>query len=155
MQRAMGSLSGLVERRRWVVVGIWLAALIVAVPFSIKQTDHLTSGGFTVPGAGSSHADRALDGFDGVQRNRLAAVLAIGPRATDADVRSALERVQGGVGRGDNGELAPGAGSPPVQRSGDKRVVLVPLRLHGGEDQAADVASDLRRELGVGDRGPR
>ncbi|MFL5782349.1 MAG: MMPL family transporter, partial [Thermoleophilaceae bacterium] len=151
MQRAMDSLSGLVERRRWVVVGIWLAALIAAVPFSLKQTDHLTSGGFTVPGSGSDHADRALGGFDGVQRNQLAAVLAIGPKATDADVQAALERVHRAVGRVDNVELAPGAGSPPVKRSGAGRVALVPLRLHGGTDQAADAASDLRRELGVGD----
>jgi RND superfamily putative drug exporter len=154
MQRAMDRLSGLVERRRLVVVGIWIAALVAAVPFSLKQTDHLTSGGFTVPGSGSDRADRALDGFDGVQRNQLAAVLAIQPKTSQRDIRAALHRVDAAVRRVDHVRLAPTAGSPPLARSGATRVAIVPLRLSGSEDEAANAASDLRHELGAGD-GPR
>src|SRR3712207_4781606 len=129
MQRAMDRLSGFVERRRLLVVGVWLVVLLAAIPFSLRQTEHLTSGGFTVPGSGSDRTDRALPRFDGVQRDQLAAVLAIDGKASDADVRAAVDRVRSGVGRVDHVGLAPGADdSPSIARSGDTRVAIVPLR---------------------------
>ncbi|MEA2349464.1 MAG: putative drug exporter of the superfamily, partial [Thermoleophilaceae bacterium] len=154
MQRAMDSLSGLVERRRLLVVGLWLALLVAAVPFSLKQTDHLTSGGFTVPGSGSDRADAALHRFDGVERDRLAAVLALGPNASQRDLQAALDRVRTATRRVAHASVASTRGEPPLKRVGNTRVAIVPLHLSGSEDENADAASNLRDELGVGD-GPR
>lgn len=53
MQAAMDRLAKALERRRWLVVGVWVAVLVAAAPFAARQTEHLTSGGFTVPGSGS------------------------------------------------------------------------------------------------------
>jgi uncharacterized membrane protein YdfJ with MMPL/SSD domain len=156
MLRAGDRLSGFVERRRALVVVVWLAALVAAVPFSLKQTDHLTSGGFTVPGSGSDRADAALRGFSGVQRDQLAAVLALEPRASGHDVATAFDRLRAATRKVHHVTLPLPAGAPPprILRAGDTRVVIVPLRLTGNENSDADAASSLRRELGIG-HGPR
>ena len=45
MRDAMRSLAGFLgERRRW-VVGAWVLIVVLAAPFAMKQTDHLTGGG--------------------------------------------------------------------------------------------------------------
>src|SRR2546425_9023301 len=56
MQRAMDRLSAFVERRRAVVIAVWLAAIVAAVPLSLRQTHHLTSGGVVVSPAGPERA---------------------------------------------------------------------------------------------------
>ena len=64
------------------------------LPFAAKQTDHLTSGGFEVPGLGSRRPSTAnLDRFDGAQRDQLAVVLARKPGADAAAVRAEVDRV--------------------------------------------------------------
>src|SRR4051795_9034828 len=95
----MDRLAGFLERRRWVVLGVWLALLAAALPFAARQTDNLTSGGFAVPGSGSQAVDRGLAEFDGAQREALAVVVARRPGATDADVRAAIDHVQGATGK--------------------------------------------------------
>ena len=45
MQSAMDRLTGTIERRRWVVIALWLVLLAAATPFALRQTDNLTSGG--------------------------------------------------------------------------------------------------------------
>ena len=65
MQTAMDKLARFLERRRLLVLGIWVALLLAAAPFAARQTEHLTSGGFeragiAVPGRGSQ--PRALRG---------------------------------------------------------------------------------------------
>src|SRR3954462_11955543 len=93
MQAAMDRLEAVLERRRWVVLGAWVVVLLAALPFTVKQTDHLTSGGFTVPGSGSEAVDRSLKRFDSAQRDSLAVVLAQKPGASAADVAREVDRV--------------------------------------------------------------
>ncbi|MEA2397026.1 MAG: putative drug exporter of the superfamily, partial [Thermoleophilaceae bacterium] len=152
MQRAMDRLSGWVERHRRLVIAVWALALVAAVPFSLKQTDHLTSGGFNVPGSGSERVDAALHSFPGVQSDRLAAVLELRSDARPADVRAAAGRLRRAARQVPHVSLpAAGGGLPPVRRAGDRRVVIVPFQLVGTTmSQSADAASSLRRKLGVG-----
>jgi heme transporter len=51
MQAAMDRLGGFLERRRWLVVAAWLLLVLAAAPFAARQTEHLTAGGFSVPGS--------------------------------------------------------------------------------------------------------
>src|SRR5947209_12442260 len=113
MLRAVDRLSGFVERRRLLVVAVWLAALIAAIPFSLRQTDHLTSGGFVVPGSGSARADSGLRAFPGAQRDRLAAVLEVGPGAGQAGLRAALDRLRGAVSHVSHVSLPSTSGGTP------------------------------------------
>ncbi|HEX8074712.1 MAG TPA: MMPL family transporter, partial [Thermoleophilaceae bacterium] len=156
MQRAMDRLSGWVERHRRMVVALWAVALVAAIPFSLKQTDHLTSGGFDVPGSGAQRADAELHRFPGVHRDRLEAVFELEDGAGAAQVRSAaarLRREARGISHLSIPVAAAGADArqPRIQRAGDRRVAIVPLALTGSEDQNADAASDLRHRLDVGD----
>src|SRR5829696_9170705 len=68
MQAAMDKLGGFLERRRRLVLGVWVALLLAAAPFAARQTEHLTSGGFEVPGSQSQVVDRNLERFEGAQR---------------------------------------------------------------------------------------
>ena len=52
-----------------------LLMLVAAVPFAARQSEHLSSGGFEVPGSQSAAVDHALGRFPGVPRAQLAAVL--------------------------------------------------------------------------------
>ena len=63
MQSAMDALAGFLERRRWLILGAWVALLLAAVPFAMRQTENLTSGGFSAPGSGSEAVDRAIEDF--------------------------------------------------------------------------------------------
>src|SRR3954453_10284375 len=89
----MDRLAGFLERRRWVVLGGWVLALVAALPFAAKQTDHLTSGGFEVPGSQSQVVSENIHRFEGAQRDNLAVVLARGHGAGAAAVRAQVDRV--------------------------------------------------------------
>src|SRR2546423_11842558 len=87
----MDRLSAFIERRRALVIALWLTAIVAAIPFSLRQTDHLTSGGFVVPGSGSQRADEAIRAFPGVQGQKLAAVLDVQPKASQKDIGAAVD----------------------------------------------------------------
>src|SRR5918999_342519 len=146
---AMDKLSAFLERRRFVVLGAWIVLLFAAAPFAAKQTEHLTSGGFQVPGSESEVVDRNLERFEGAQRERLAVVLAKREGATDTAVRAEIERVEAIAAELPNAEVAPGAAERAVRQAGDASITIVPLTVHGSQDELADLATDFRDELGL------
>src|SRR5215217_8326947 len=89
----MDRLEGVVARHRRLVLVGWLLVLLAALPFTLKQTDNLTSGGFVVPGSGSEKVDQAIDDFDQAEPENLAVVLAVRKDGDDTAVRRELERV--------------------------------------------------------------
>src|SRR5687767_13214301 len=149
MQAAMDKLSSFLERRRLVVLGAWIVLLVAAAPFAARQTEHLTSGGFQVPGSESEVVDRNLERFEGAQRESLAVVLAKREGATDAGVRAEIERVEAIAAELPNAEVAPGVAERAARQSGDASITIVPLTVHGSQDQLADLATDFRDELGL------
>ncbi|HEX8647175.1 MAG TPA: MMPL family transporter [Thermoleophilaceae bacterium] len=143
----MDRLSDFVERRRRLVALAWLVLLIAAMPFAAMQTEHLTSGGFSSPGSGSANVDRAIPSFPGVEREGLAALLALDREADRGDVDAAIARVREEVRASERVELLGGGGEPRIQRAGDVRAVMVPLRVGGSRNEVADAVVDLRKEL--------
>jgi uncharacterized membrane protein YdfJ with MMPL/SSD domain len=152
MQAAMDKLSAFLERRRFVVLGVWIALLVAAAPFAAKQTDHLTSGGFQVPGSESEVVDRNLERFEGAQRESLAVVLAKREGATAAGVRAEIERVEAIAADLPHAEVAPAAAERAAREAGDASITIVPLTVQGEQDALADLASDFRDELLAGER---
>jgi uncharacterized membrane protein YdfJ with MMPL/SSD domain len=151
MQTTMLRLDRLLRRRKRVVLIVWAAIVLVAVPFAARQSEDLSSGGFEVPGSQSAAVDDALARFPGVQRAQLAAVL-VGERgATSAQLRAAVDRVAAAAGPVDGVSLPDATRAQAVEQAAADRVVVVPLRAEVDEDGATDVASDLRDRLGVGD----
>ena len=150
MQMAMDRLGGFLERRRWFVLGAWVALILAAAPFAVRQTEHLTAGGFEVPGSGSEATDRALQRFEGAQRDNLAVVLARRPAASTATMRAQIDRVGQVVARRENAELSPAVARDAKRQAARSPVVVLPLKVSGTRDETADLAVDLRDDLEVG-----
>src|SRR5205809_5521146 len=94
MQAFMLTLDGVLRRRRWIVLGVWAALLLAALPLAVRQSDHLRGGGFDVPGSPSKAvADTTGRDFPGVERTQLGAVLVPRPGARPAQLRAAVDRL--------------------------------------------------------------
>jgi uncharacterized membrane protein YdfJ with MMPL/SSD domain len=155
VQRFMLRLDRGVRRRRLLVVVAWVAVLAAAVPFAMRQSDHLTGGGFNVPGSQSDKVRHALArDFPGGDRGQLAALLVPAPGASAADLRDAVARVQRAADRAAHVTLAPSARAAADRAAARGGTLIVPLAVDVGSDKSIDVAADLRPLLSVGtDRG--
>jgi RND superfamily putative drug exporter len=149
MQRLMDRLSSFLERRRRLVLVAWVGLLLVSLPFAVKQTEHLTSGGFSIPGSGSAAVDRALADFDDTERQTLSVVVA--RRGGDAaDVRRELARVDAIADGMPLAEMTPRALAAATRDTDRSPIAVAPVRITGNMDDAADLAVDLREEIGIG-----
>src|SRR5688572_24346627 len=146
----MARLHDFLSRHRRFVLITWLLVLVAAAPFAVRQTEHLTSGGFLVPGSGSEKVDQALDDFENAQRETLAVVLAQREGSTPAAVSTEVDRVERIAAEMDHVELTPAAERAAKQAAGSETIVVIPLDLDGSQDELADVAVDMRDELDVG-----
>jgi uncharacterized membrane protein YdfJ with MMPL/SSD domain len=150
MQQSMDRLTSFLERRRRLVLGAWIALLLVSLPFATKQTEHLTSGGFSIPGSGSAAVDHALDDFDRAQRQTLAVVVARRPGGDAADVRRELARVDAIADGVPLAELTPRALAAANRDAARSPIAVASLKTGGNMDDTADLAVDLREQLGIG-----
>jgi RND superfamily putative drug exporter len=147
MQAGMDRLAGFLQRRRSVVLVVWIVALVGALPFAAKQTDHLTSGGFEVSGSQSQTVSENIHRFEGAQRDNLAVVLARRPGAATAAVRAEVDRVGRIAAALPHVELTPRAAAAATRDAGSASITVVPLAVQGDRDQAADMAVDFRDRL--------
>ena len=146
----MDRLSSFLERRRRLVLGAWVVLLLVSLPFAVKQTEHLTSGGFSIPGSGSAAVDRALADFDDAERQTLSVVVARQPDGDAADVRRELARIDAIADDVPLAELTPRALAAADRDAERSPIAVAPLKTSGNMDDAADLAVDLREEIGIG-----
>ncbi|MEA2483975.1 MAG: putative drug exporter of the superfamily, partial [Thermoleophilaceae bacterium] len=146
MQRAMDTLDGFLKRHTRAVLALWVVAIVAAVPFAARQTDHLSSGGFGVPGSGSKAVDDSLPRFPGVSRDQLAVVLQV---RNERGLRPALGRVERLVRAEPHVSLAPGAARRALAQRA-RPVVVLPLRTTGTREQSANLAVNLHNSLDPG-----
>ena len=145
----MDRLAGFLERRRWFVLVAWVVVLLAALPFAARQTDHLTSGGFEVPGSQSQVVSENITRFEGAQRDQLAAVLARREGADAAAVRREVDRVGRIADELPNVELTPQSAAAAKRDAASASITVVPLKVEGNRDQTANMAVDFRDELGT------
>jgi len=151
MKDAMRSLAQFLGRRRKLVVGAWVLIVLVASPFAMKQTDHLTGGGFDVPGSQSKKVSESLQADFGSQADGIAVVLKAEPDATAAERSEAVTRVRKEVATLDDVTLPPAAAvQARRQLQASEDVVLVPLRSNLSSDELIDPAATLREDLEPG-----
>ena len=148
MQAAMDRLATFLERRRLLVLGVWGVLLLAALPFAARQSEHLTAGGFAVPGSQSAAVDKNLERFEGAQREYLAVVLAKREGANATAVREEIERVDRLVARLPHVELTDAAAATARREAAGASITVMPLALAGSQDQLADATVDLRDALG-------
>lgn len=155
MPARMIRLDRLLRRRRTATLAIGALVLAAAIPFAARQSDRLSAGGFEAHGSQSAAVARALGPeFPEVPRSELAVVLVPAAGASPESLRTSLGRVEREVRATAHMRLDQRAVRRARSTSLRGGTVLVPLVLDVGENGAADVASSLRRRLGV-DAGPR
>ena len=147
MQATMDRLDRFTRRHRVLVALAWLLVLLAALPFTIRQTDHLTSGGFEVPGSGSQAVEQGLADFEGAQRESLAAVIARERGADQADIAAAVDRVELAADRVDHVALDERAAAAAEREATRSTIAVLPFELSGDTDDAANAATDLRDQL--------
>jgi len=147
MKDAMNRLAQLLGRRRRWVVGAWVLIVALALPFASKQTDHLTGGGFDVPGSQSMKVSEALQDEFGDRADGIAVVLKAAPGASAAQRDAAVTRVRGQVAGLDEVTLPPAVAVAARRQLQRQNVVVVPLRSDLTSDQLIDQAATLREGL--------
>src|SRR5438105_1513244 len=136
-ERFLGGLATVVSRRRRAVVAAWLALLAAGGWFSLHQSDHLSGGGWEVPGSPSLRVSDALStDFPRVTPGVFVVFVTNrdGPRRRLEEVRRLVAR-----------EPAVRPGRPIVLDGG--RAAILPLGYSGKSSNAIDEATRLRRLL--------
>jgi RND superfamily putative drug exporter len=151
MQAAMDRLDRFTRRHRVLLALVWLVVLLAALPFTAQQTEHLTSGGFEVPGSGSQAVEEGLADFENAQRENLAAVIARKEGASEDDIAAAVDRVQEAADDVAHVALDERAAAGAEEEASSSTIVVLPLELSGNSDDAANAATDLRDELKLAD----
>jgi RND superfamily putative drug exporter len=147
-------LDAFVRRHRRAVVVLWAVALLAALPFALQQSEHLTGGGFGVPGSQSKAVEESMArDFPGAARASLSAVLIPGEGATTADVRGRVAAIERAARQSDDVEPVRGAGDRALAAFAKEpsRPLLVPFDVAVSDLDASDVAVDLRDRLGFAD----
>jgi uncharacterized membrane protein YdfJ with MMPL/SSD domain len=150
MRSAMNRLAGFLSRRRRWVLAVWVLIVLAALPFVAKQTDHLTGGGFDVPGSQSEAVSQSLQNEFGASADGISVVLKAAPEASAAQRRAAVARIRREVATIEDVTMPPAAGVSARRqlRAGD--VALIPLRSTLSSDELIDSAATLREDLDPG-----
>ncbi|HEY8501883.1 MAG TPA: MMPL family transporter, partial [Solirubrobacterales bacterium] len=151
MRDVMNRLAVFLGRRRRWVLGAWVLIVLLALPFASKQTDHLTGGGFDVPGSQSMKVSEALQDEFGSKADGIAVVLKAAPGATAAERDAAVARVRGEVAGLDDVILPAATAAQARRQLQGTDVVLLPLRSDLSSDELIDPAATLREDLDPGD----
>jgi uncharacterized membrane protein YdfJ with MMPL/SSD domain len=154
MQDWMLRLDRVLVRRRWLVLGAWIAVLAAALPFAVRQSEHLTGGGFGVPGSQSEQvAELTRDDFGGAGHARLGAVVVAKPGTAPAEVRAALRRVRAAAAAAPDVSVG-AAAFRRAQAQAARPTIILPLQTTVDDVESTDVAKDLRDRLGIADADP-
>jgi RND superfamily putative drug exporter len=150
MRTSMNRLAELLGRRRRWVVAAWVVIVALALPFAAKQTDHLTGGGFDVPGSQSQRVSESLQDEFGSQADGVSVLLKAGPEASAADRAAAVTRLRASVAKVDELTLTPAAARQARRQLEQGGETIVPLRSDQSSDRLIDSAATLREDLDPG-----
>jgi len=150
MRDTMTRLAGFLGRRRRWVLGAWIAVVVLALPFAAKQTEHLTGGGFDVPGSQSMAVNEALQEDFGAKADGIAVLLKAEAGATPTERSAAVDRVREEVAGLDEVTLPPATARQAERQLQRNGIALLPLRSELSSDELIDSASDLRVDLEPG-----
>lgn len=135
-------------RYRWLIVGIWMVAVAVALPFAPRVSDVLQSGGFLSPDAESQRAIDLLTQKLNVKTTIVQIIFTCQAYTAD-DPRFAREAEQAMAGLRSWSEVA-GITSftdNPRQISLDRHAAYADVALNIGSDAAPSLLPELERRL--------
>jgi uncharacterized membrane protein YdfJ with MMPL/SSD domain len=151
MRDSMTKLAGFLGRRRRLVLVAWIAVLAFALPIASHQTDHLTGGGFDVPGSQSKAVSDALERDFSSNADGITVLLQAEPSSTAGQRAVAIGRVRRVVAELDRVTLSPlvaRRAEIQLQRTG---IAMLPLRSDQSSDLLIDSATTLRADLNPGE----
>ena len=137
------------RRRRWVLL-VWVVVVVAALPLASHQTDHLTGGGFDVPGSQSKAVSDSLEKAFSAKADGIDVLLRAEPGASRAARTAAVERVRRAVAGLDEVALPVAVarrGELALQRTG---TAMLQLRSNQSADRQIDSATTLRSDLDPG-----
>jgi RND superfamily putative drug exporter len=150
MHDAMIKLAGFLARRRRLVVIAWVLIVVAALPFAARQTEHLTGGGFDVPGSESKAVAESMQGVFAGRDDGVAVLLRAQPDSSALERTAAVRRVQRQV------NAIEGISMPlAVVRRGAMQLrrtdsTVLPVSSSVPPDALIDPAVDLREALDPG-----
>jgi uncharacterized membrane protein YdfJ with MMPL/SSD domain len=150
MHDAMIKLAGFLARRRRLVVIAWVLVVVAALPFAARQTEHLTGGGFDVPGSESKAVAESMQGVFAGRDNGVAVLLRAQPSSSAAERTAAVRRVQDEVNAVEGIALPPAVarrGAVQLRRTGS---TVLQVSSSVPPDALIDPAVDLREALDPG-----
>jgi uncharacterized membrane protein YdfJ with MMPL/SSD domain len=150
MRLLMSRLAGFLGRHRRLVLAAWIAAVVVAFPIASHQTDHLTGGGFDVPGSQSDAVSESLERDFGGDANGIAVLLRAHRGVGTARAAAAVARVRRAVADLDGVMLRPRVAAIAVAELHRTGTAMLPLRSDRNSDQLIDSATALRADLDPG-----
>ena len=147
------SLAAFTGRHRRLVLVVWLALVVAAVPLAARQTENLTGGGFEVPGTQSAAVERAMQ-RDFEQRagsDSVGAVLRAEPGAPAEARAAAVDRLAAAVAEVDTLALDPAAAERAKRELGRAGLAIVPIQASADTSEQIDAAVELREALAPGE----
>src|SRR4051812_17855408 len=150
MRDFMVRLAGFLGRRRRWVLAAWVAVVAIALPIASHQTDHLTGGGFDVPGTQSKAVSDSLEKDFSDKTGGIAVVMQAEEGAGRAARVAAVDRVRHAVAGLDKVTLPPTSArraEVALQRTG---TAMLALHSEKSSDRQIDSAADLREDLDPG-----
>ncbi len=150
MRNWMNRLAGVLGRRRRWVLAAWVAIVICALPFAARQTEHLTGGGFDVPGSESKAVAESMQGVFASEATGVAVLLRAEPGASPDERAAAVARVRREVAAIDGLSLPPAVARRAELRLQRSDSALLLLSSTVPPDELIDPAVDLREALDPG-----
>jgi uncharacterized membrane protein YdfJ with MMPL/SSD domain len=150
MRDFMVRLAGFLGRRRRWVLAAWIAVVAVALPIASHQTDHLTGGGFDVPGTQSKAVSDSLEKDFSDKTGGIGVLLQAEDGAGRAARVAAVDRVRHAVAGLETVSLPPATARRAefaLQRNG---TAMLPLHSEKSSDRQIDSAAELREDLDPG-----
>jgi uncharacterized membrane protein YdfJ with MMPL/SSD domain len=150
MHDAMLRLARFLARRRRLVIGAWALIVLASLPLAAKQTEHLTGGGFDVPGSESKAVAEQMQGVFRTDAGGVAVLLRGDGRVSAAESAAAVRRVRGEVAEVDGIALPPSVARRAERQLSRDGEALVPLSSSVTPDELIDPAVDLREAIDPG-----
>jgi len=150
MPEAMKRLAGVLGRRRRLVVAVWAVVVLAALPFAARQTEHLTGGGFDVPGSESKAVADAMQGVFVHRAGGVAVLLRAEPDASAAARDAAVARLRREVGAVEGVGLLPAVARRAAAQLRRQGTALVSMESGVSADKLIDPAVKLREALEPG-----
>jgi uncharacterized membrane protein YdfJ with MMPL/SSD domain len=150
MRDFMVKLAGFLgRRRRWVLAG-WVVVVVLALPISMHQTDHLTGGGFDVPGSESKAVSDSLKSDFGDESGNMAVLVQAEPAADRVQRAAAIDRVRKAVSGLDQVSLPAATIRRAKLALQHSDTAMLPLFSEKSSDRQIDSAAELREDLEPG-----